>query len=143
MKNNEKEQQELIYKFGLYEQQIRQLQQQLEAVEQAILEISSLNFGLDELAGSKEKEVFAPVGKGIFAKTRLISEDLIVDVGGKNFVKKSIPETKELIQNQIKKLEEIKKELEENIEKLGEELTAVFENSQKGHVCDEECEHQH
>lgn len=122
-----------MYKLSVYEQQIQQLQQQLEAVEQAINEMSSLKSGLDELTISKEKEVLAPIGRGIFAKTKLISEELTVDVGGKNFVKKSIPETKKLIETQIKKLEEVAEELKDNLEKINEELTEVFMNSQKEH----------
>ena len=89
----EKEQQELMFKLSVFEQQLQQLQQQLQAVEQGIAELGSLNLGLDELIGSKGKEIFAPIGKGIFTKSKLLSEDLIVDIGGKNFVKKSIPET--------------------------------------------------
>jgi len=127
----DKNQEELMQKFGMYEQQIQQLQQQLEAVEQAIVEMSSLVLGLDELVGSKDKEILAPIGRGIFVKTKLVSEDLTVDVGGKNFVKKSIPETKKLIQTQVEKLEEVKKELEGNLEEINNELTMTFMESQK------------
>jgi len=127
----DKNQEELMQKFGMYEQQIQQLQQQLESVEQAIIEMNSLVLGLDELVGSKDKEILAPIGRGIFTKTKLISEDLTVDVGGKNFVKKSIPETKKLIQTQVEKLEEVKKELEGNLEEINNELTMTFMESQK------------
>ena len=127
----DKNQEELMYKLQMYEQQIQQLQQQLEAIEQAIIEMNSLVLGLNELVGSKDKEILAPIGRGIFVKTKLISEDLIVDVGGKNFVKKSIPETKKLIQDQVIKLEEVKKELEGNLEEINNELTTTFMNAQK------------
>ena len=127
----DKNQEELMYKLQMYEQQIQQLQQQLEAVEQAIVEMTSLVLGLDELVGSKDKEILAPIGRGIFVKTKLISEDLTVDVGGKNFVKKSIPETKKLIQDQVIKLKEVKKELEGNLEEINNELTTTFMNAQK------------
>lgn len=139
----EKNQEELMYKLQMYEQQIQQLQQQLEAVEQAILEMNSLVLGLDELIGSKDKEILAPIGRGLFVKTKLISEDLTVDVGGKNFVKKNIPETKKLIEDQIKKLEEVKKELNENLEEINNELTKTFMDAQEEHVHDENCEHEH
>ena len=115
-------QQELMYKLAMFEQQIQQLQQQLQAVEQGIVELGNLNFGLDELEGGKGKEIMSPIGQGIFAKTKLLSEDLIVDVGGKNFVKKTIPETKDLIENQIKKLDEIKKDLQNSINEIGKEF---------------------
>ena len=120
-------QQELMFKLQMFEQQAQQIQQQLQAVEQAIAEMDSLNLGLDELVGSKNKEIMAPIGRGIFVKTKLLSEELTVDVGGKNFVKKSIPGAKKLIDMQIKKLAEVKKELEDNLEMLVKELSDAME----------------
>ena len=134
MENN---QEELMYKLSVYEQQIQQVQQQLEAVEQAIIEMNSLALGFDELIGSKGKEILAPIGRGIFVKTKLDSEELTVDVGGKNFVKKSIPETKKLIIDQVEKLEEVKTELNKNLEEINNELTTTFMNAQRKHECDE------
>lgn len=127
-----KEQQELFLKLSTYEQQMQQLQQQLQAVEQAVNDLKSLNLGLDDLVGKKDREIFAPIGRGIFAKAKLISEDLNVDVGGKNFVRKTIPETKQLLENQIKKLEGIKKELNDNMENLSEEFAQILEDVQRG-----------
>ena len=74
----------------MFEQQIQQLQQQLQLIEQGIIELDSLALGLNDLEGGSGKEILAPVGRGIFAKTKLVSEELTVDVGGKNFVKKSV-----------------------------------------------------
>ncbi len=128
---NEQEQQELLYKFSMFEQQIRELQQQIEAIERGIVDLTSMNFGLDELVGSTGKEIFASVGKGIFVKAKLISEELNVDVGNGNFVKKSIPDTKKLIEEQIGKLEDIRKELEHNLEELGEEITRMMNQEKK------------
>lgn len=146
--NNEQEQQELFYKFNMFERQIRELQQQIEAVERGLIDLNSLNFGLDELVGSTGKEIFAPFGKGIFVKAKLLSEELNVDVGNGNFIKKSIPETKELIEEQIKKLQEVKEELEHNLEELGEEVTKMMgraqekEHSHEHHEHSENCHHE-
>ena len=115
-------QEEIMYKFSMFEQQIQQLQQQLQAIEQTITEMNSLNFGLDDLKGSKGKEILAPIGRGVFTKTKLDSEKLIVDIGGKNFVEKSISETKEIIKEQIGKLENAKKEIENSTEEINKEL---------------------
>ena len=126
----EKEQQELIFKLSMFEQQIQQLQQQLQLVESGIVELDSLILGLDDLEGGKGREILAPIGRGIFAKAELISEELTVDVGGKNFVKKSIPETQEMIETQIEKLEQVKKELEESLEKISGEMNKLIEEAQ-------------
>lgn len=126
---DEEKQQEIMFKLSVFEQQIRQLQEQHQAVEQAITETNTLFYSLDDIKGSQNKEIFASIGKGIFIKGRIDEEDLIVDVGGRKFVKKTIGETQELIKAQVKKLEEIKKELEENLEKVNSELASVFEEA--------------
>lgn len=126
----EEEQQKLMFKLSIFEQQMQQLQQQLQAIEQGIVEMNSLNIGLDELVGSKGKEIFTPIGKGIFAKANLLSEDLIVGIGGKNFVKKNIPETKKIIEGQIKELEDVKKDLEKSMDQLNHEFIKLIEEAQ-------------
>ena len=73
----------------------------------------------------------APIGRGIFIKSKLLDEELTVDVGGKNFVKKSIPDTKSILEEQIKKLEQVREELNQNLEKINEELTKTFMAAQK------------
>ncbi|MFH1787605.1 MAG: prefoldin subunit alpha [archaeon] len=139
----EKDQQELMFRLSMFEQQMQQSQQQLQAIEQGIIDMTSLNIGLDELIGSEGKEIFAPIGRGIFAKTKLLSEKLIVDVGGKNFVNKSIPETKKIINQQIKRLEDVKKELEKSINYLNEEfMKLILEAQSQEHIHRPECEHE-
>lgn len=124
-------QEELIYTFGIYEQQIRNLQEQLESVNRGISDLELLNLDLEDLKESKGKEIMAPVGRGIFIKSSIVSEELNVDIGGGNFVKKSVDETKEIINSQIKKLEKVKIELEDSLKKMNsriEELIKEVEN---------------
>jgi len=122
----ENENQEFLFKLSIFEQQIRQLQQQINSVEEGIIELDSLHFGLDDLKNSDGKEIFAPVGRGIYAKAKIISEDLTVDVGGRNFIKKTIPETQEIIKKQVEKLNEIKKDLDNNLQEIGKEVERVI-----------------
>tara|TARA_Y100000031_G_C8199439_1_gene375459 strand:+ start:988 stop:1392 length:405 start_codon:yes stop_codon:yes gene_type:complete len=125
---NQQEQQEILFKLSMFEQQVQQLQQQLQAVEQGIVELNSLSLGLDGLDGKKGKEILAPIGKGIFAKAKLLSEELIVNIGDKTFVKKNISETKKIIEKQIEKLEEVKKELDKNLENVNGELRGLIKS---------------
>jgi prefoldin alpha subunit len=122
----EKNQQEIINQLGMIEHQMRNLQEQLMTVDKGIVELGSLNIGLDDLKDSQGKEVIAPLGKGIFVKTKLISEDLIVDIGNKNLIKKNIPETQELILNQIKNLEAAKEEINRNLDIVSQEAQKVM-----------------
>ena len=130
----DKNQQELMFKFQMFEQQIQQIQQQLQAVEQAIVEMNSLNLGLDELVGAEGKEIMAPIGRGIFVKAKLLSEELTVDIGDKNLVKKSIADTKNLIQGQIDKLKEAQKSLEKSMDEINSELTKTMMEAQQQEV---------
>ena len=127
-----------MFKLSMFEQQMQEVQQQLQAIEQGIVEMNSLNIGLDELVGAEGKEMLSPIGRGIFVKTKLLSEKLTVDVGGKTFVKKSIPNTKKIIEDQIGKLEEVQKDLKEKLEKIGAEFQEMIMQAQ-GQVHNEEC----
>jgi chaperonin cofactor prefoldin len=60
---DEKQQQELIYKINLFQQQIQQLQQQLQAVDNGILELSGLSFDLESLNGNAELGIYDNTGK--------------------------------------------------------------------------------
>jgi len=126
MEKDQQEQQEILFKLSVLEQHTNQLQQQLEAVDQGIIELDSLDLDLNELIGSEGKEVLTSVGKGIYTRTKLLSEDLIMDVGGGNFVKKNIPKTQNIIKEQVKKLEEVKEDLNRNLELVHKEIEKVI-----------------
>lgn len=123
MQNN----QEILFRLSMFEQQLQQLQQQLQAVGRGIAELESLHLGLDEISGSIDKEVFAQIGKGIYVKAKIISDELNVNIGDNNFVNKSIPQTKELIEEQINRLKEAEAELEKNIEITNKEFLEMIE----------------
>ena len=126
------EQQEIIFRLSMMEQQMQQLQQQFEAVERGITELESLNLGLDDMNGSEGKEILAQVGKGVYVKAKIISEKLTVNVGENNFVGRSIPETKEMILGQIKKLKDVRIELENNIDSINSEFAKVVQEYEAG-----------
>jgi prefoldin alpha subunit len=128
---DEKQQQEILFKLSMFEQQIQNIQQQLQAVEKAILDMNTLNLDLEELKGAEGKEILSSIGKGIFVKTKLISEELIVDIGGRHFVKKSIPNTQKIIKEQIEKLKEARKELNKALEEINKQMTEVMLEYQK------------
>src|SRR3990172_5121456 len=125
----DEKQQELFLKLSMFEQQAQQLNNQLQAVENGLAELKSLNLGLDDLKNSEGKEVLSPVGRGIFIKSKIISEELIVDIGGKNLVKKNVSETQILLEEQISKLDRIKADLNENIEEISKEIEKTISES--------------
>ena len=122
---------ELMQKLGMYEQQIQGIQQQMQAVEQAILDLNSLMSGLGDLKGKEGEEILAQIGRGIFVKAKLLSEELVVDIGGKNFVNKDIKSTQKIIEDQLTKLTGVQKELTGTLEKMNEEITQSILGAQK------------
>ena len=121
-----KGQQELIFKLTAMEQQMQQIQQRLQVVEQNLVEMASLNVGLGDLGNMKDKEIVAHIGMGVFTKAKIISDDLLVDVGDKKFVKKSVQDTQDLIKEQMGKLEEVKIELNVSMENLSREAQKMM-----------------
>ena len=117
--------QEILYKLGMFEKNLELLNQQLQLVEKRLIDLTSLDFGMDEIKNSVGKEILAQLGRGIFVKAKIISDELIVDVGSKNLVKKSIPETKRILKEQVEKLTQIKKELEDEVEKIDNEMVQL------------------
>jgi prefoldin alpha subunit len=129
MEMNEK-QQEIIYKLSIFEQQMQQIQQQLQMIEQGIIELNGLSRDIEELKGKKDGEILAPLGRGIYAKAKLLSEEFIVDIGSKNFVKKNIPETKEMIDGQVIKLKEIHEQLLDSMNELSKEAENLLKDAE-------------
>jgi prefoldin alpha subunit len=121
-----KNQEEVERKFKELEREIGYIDSQLKAVEEGIKEISLLKDGLNELVGKKGEEIFAPIGRGIFVHAKLESEDLLVNIGENKFIKKSIPETKKTIEDQIEKLNEIQERLIEELQRIDKELTQTI-----------------
>jgi len=84
MEENQQEQQEILFKLSVLEQHINQLQQQLEAVDQGIFELDSLNLDLNDLIGAEGREVLTSVGKGIFTKYNRIAISIKGNYGSSN-----------------------------------------------------------
>ena len=125
------ENQEVLFKLSMFEQQMRQLQQQLQAVEQGIVELNTLSINLNELEKGEGKEIFASIGRGIFTKAKILSNELTVDIGEKNFVKKSVPETQRIINKQVEKLKNAKEELNRSLEELNKEAEKIIAEGQR------------
>lgn len=123
-------QEELIYKFGMFEQQMRQIQEQMEAVDKGMNDLKELSLGLEEIKGSSGKEVMAAIGRGIFVKAKIVEEELNVDIGNGNFVKKSVDETKKILEKQETRLGGIKVELNNAMSNLEKELNNLMVEAQ-------------
>ncbi|MFA7707802.1 MAG: prefoldin subunit alpha [Candidatus Pacearchaeota archaeon] len=134
------EQQQIIQMQAL-EQEADALNQQLQMIEQNLSEIQELKVGLEEIEKKENKEILTNLGKRIYLPVEIKDKNLFVEVGKGNFVKKTIPETKELIEEQIKKLIIGKEDVVRNLDDLQEQANNLMQGFiQKGQNKEEENE---
>ncbi len=124
--------QEQIIQMQMIEQEGGQLNQQLQLIEQNIQEIQELKDSLTEIEVGESKEILVNLGKKIYLPVEMKDEKLIVEVGRGNYVEKDVPATKEVIDDQMRKLivgraeitgrlEELQGEIEKLMMKVNEE----------------------
>ncbi len=122
---------EYILRLSMFEQEMNKLQEKMQVIEQQINELQSLQYGLQELDKSNEKEMMANLGKGIFIKTNIIDKNLLVDVGNNTFVNKNIPQTIDIIQKQLKSLDDARNRITDKIQEIQTEAMKLVEQVQK------------
>jgi len=107
------------------------LNQQLQMIEQSVVEMQDLELSLVDLEKDESKDILANLGKGIYIPVEIKDKKLIVEVGKKNFVKKTIPETKDLITEQLTKLVAAKSQTLERLESLQKEIQQIMTRIQQ------------
>lgn len=122
-------QQEQIIRIQMMEQEVNQLNEQLKLVEQNVIDMNGLKESLDEIDNGKE--ILANLGKMIYLPVEVKEKNLLVEVGKGNFVKKSISDTKEILDSQVGKLTEAKNHITERLENLQGEMAVLFNELQK------------
>ena len=121
---------EYLLKLAMLEQEINRTEQQHQLVEQQIIEMQSLYAGLEELDESKEEQMWANLGKSIFIKTEILDKNLLVDVGNRIFVKKTIKETLKVVEEQLDNLSEAKNNLLGNMREIQQQSEEVIIEAQ-------------
>jgi len=123
--------QEQMMRFQILGQEAQELEKQLQIIEQHSSDLNRLRDGLTELEKEDGKEIYANIGKGIFISAEIKNKELIVEVGNKNLVKKSIPETQKIINSEIEKINQVKEEIMDRVEMLQEEMQKVMSSARE------------
>ena len=102
--NNEKIQQAYL-QLQMIEQQLKDIEAQIMDIENRKHEISTMSESIGELKKTKKNSsTFAPLGLGIYAKSKLVeTTELLVNVGSNIFVKKPLADISKSLDKQIKK----------------------------------------
>jgi prefoldin alpha subunit len=123
--------QALLKKAFILRQQSEEVEQQLNLVNQQIAELEAFNKSLEILSKDKEKEILAPLGKGVFAKASRKDEKLFVNVGAEIFVRKTPQETKQVIGEQIEKFYQIKIQLTQQLQDFAQQFHKMVQEVEK------------
>jgi len=125
MENQQKEQ-EKIMRMAMMEQEARQIEQQLQILDQQIIEMQLLKLHIEELSkGNEKKEILANLGRNIFVEAETKSNEFFVDVGAKTILKKDIKETLEIIEKDIHQLTSGRDSIMHELEKIANQINGI------------------
>lgn len=107
-------------------QESRQLEEQLEFIEQQMSELQMFSKSVEEIGKSSEKEILSSIGKGLFVKCEMKEKEFFVDVGAGVVVKKSPDDAIGIIEQQISRLGEIRYQINDNLNGLSSEFQELI-----------------
>ena len=122
---------ELISSLGQKYEYGKEIEEKLNLIEQQLSELEKFKSNLATLDESKEREFLASLGKGVFIKSEIMDKILFVDVGSGVLIKKTTTEAKEVVEDQMKKILEIRIELQKQIELINRELQNLIKEIEK------------
>ncbi len=120
--------------------QAESLRQQIATIDATILELTTVLETLDYIkAKGKDKVVLVPIGAGNFVRAKIIdTEHVILGVGGRLSVEASMDEAKELINERIRVLEQLRLDLRRKLEELNARISELIVKLQEGQETSQE-----
>src|SRR3989344_8270208 len=103
------------------------LEERIGFIEQQIIELRDFEGGLGRLEETKNKEMLAGIGKGVFLKSTFEKKELFVDVGAGVIVKKDLGSVMKVIGEQIERLEALRDDARARLGELKETFDALIE----------------
>jgi len=134
MKNqeNKKVVQQKILELQIIQQHAEELQRTLQVLNQQAQEMQKLDESLDNFSKIKGNEqIFSQLGPGVFVEANLNnSKSLMVNIGSEIAIEKSIPEAKELIQDQLNEIGNSMEKTQEQLQKIAIHAQSIQEDLQ-------------
>lgn len=117
---------EILQKAFVLKQQSEQVEQQLNFVNEQIAEMEQFVEKLRVLAESDEEEILAPLGRGVYVKSkREKDERLFVEAGAGTVVRKTPKEAREIVQEQMRKFQEARIHLTGQLQGYAQEFSKM------------------
>jgi prefoldin alpha subunit len=111
---------EHLVELRMIDQEIKEIQQQMEALEAQNNEIAAVQQAIDEIKNeNKGKEILVPIAGGIFIKALLDdTSKLILNVGAGTTVEKTPEEAKNLLEQQRNEIASIEVNMTQRLHEL-------------------------
>ena len=118
--------QQALMQLQMIEQQLKEIEEQIVHVEEKKQEIQNMQAGLSELKKSKPGNAFAPLGLGMYSKSKILdTSNVLVNVGSDVFLEKDVTEMGKILKNQVDQFEDLSKSLTQNYQILGVQAQAL------------------
>jgi prefoldin alpha subunit len=126
----DKAEEELRTLFG----QAESLRNQIATLDATILDLTTVLETLDYIkAKGKDRTVLVPIGAGNFIRAKISdTEHVIMGVGGRLSVEATIDEAKEMINERIRALEQLRLDLRRKLEDINARITELISQLQEG-----------
>jgi prefoldin alpha subunit len=123
----QKQMQQKYMELQMLDQQMKNVQKQVEAIEQKASEVEEIQQSLDSLGATKKgTDMWVPIANGIFLKAHLAENSKLgVNVGSNIVASKDIPSTKAMLAEQAKDMRTFQADLVAEFEKMAERAAAL------------------
>ncbi len=108
-------------------QQIKQLQNQVQTLQNQAAELEVTKQALDDISKTKEgTEILVPVSAGIFLKGALKdNKELSINVGSGTVVTKTIPEARKILDEQVDEIKKIQEKASAEFLRLNQQAMLI------------------
>jgi len=130
---DQKQLNEKYMELQIFEQQLKQVNQQLLNLDNQLLELQRIEENLGDLTKTKKNtELLVALGGGVFSKTELTdNKTVLMNVGANIIIEKDIPSSKEVIGHQIDQIKTVMKQLEQEFQVLAANSQTIQQDLQK------------
>jgi len=120
-------------RLNLFENKLKEMEEQLMLIEKQINEFQVSQFALDELKEVKQgTDMLAPISPGIFVRAKILdNKEVLIDSGSKVFCKKNIDDAKDVLNEKINQIAELHEKFTQEINKIIETINEIQEELNK------------
>jgi len=122
---------ELLMKASLLKQESEETEKGLDFVNEQISELEKFLQALDSIKDKNNREILAPLGKGVFMKAKKEDSKLFIEVGDGVVVRKTPEATQKVVEEQIKKFQDARIQLKAQLEEYTSQFSELLKEVEK------------